>query len=206
LVRVVAVVCAAVLVLAGCGSDPEPEPPLGGGGATSSPEPSEEPTDQATEESDPDAIPSEYPGERVSFVGLPDLRGKWRQGLKTYVDYERGLIASTSSGELNDLLTENTSPQELDGIERGLKYGRDHNQEYGGPVRIEILKVHRSGNTMGIELCLDLTDAWWRHDGELQPPDEFPGKSTALVRRGENGWKVMSRAPVTDESEERVPC
>jgi hypothetical protein len=134
----------------------------------------------------------------VSFEGLPDLRSKWRQGLKTYVDYERGRFASIDDGELSDLLIENASSEELDTRERGLAYIRDNNQEYGGPVRIEILEVHHAGNAMDIELCLDLTDAWWKHDGELQPLDEFPEKSTALLHRSDDDWTVLSRTPVSD--------
>jgi hypothetical protein len=85
-----------LVLLAGCGSDPEPEPPVGGGGTAETPEQPVEEAEEPTEDVDPDAIPSEYPDVELTFKDLPELEGEWREALRTYVDYDRGLVQRNS--------------------------------------------------------------------------------------------------------------
>jgi hypothetical protein len=164
------------------------------GGATSSPEPSEEPTDEAPEESDPDAIPSEYPEAGLTFTNMPDLQGKWRGALRTYVDYQRGVGVGGRNAEVSALVHGNASAELIDQHRQSVKYQQDNDVRFGGEVVIEFLESRRRTDALLVlETCVDTSSEWLEIGGERRPVDGAPrGKALIVVHRGDDGWLVVS--------------
>jgi hypothetical protein len=177
--RLALVLAVPLLLVVGCSNEDEPNSPRSSGS--------------------PSAVETEdevdFPDEGVDVVDPPDLKGVYQQGLKTYVDFERGRRLAARAGRVGQLLAFNATADVVDPYRKAVA-SSDLSTPYDGDVAIEFLDAQTRGSVLRLDVCVDGT--------ALQVPDGAPTLLGEAVRAPqridvtfiEGVWRVTRAAPV----------
>jgi hypothetical protein len=181
---------ALTLGLAACGDDD---------GDTSGGAPDLDPKSEATsasdsptsEPADPEAIPTSYPEVGLEYDGLPELEGKYRDALATFVAFDRGRLQLLREAKMNALVTKNAAEQVVATFQSTASYLQQHNAHYRGTSVASFADVSEGGDLLGLDLCLDGTELRYVEGGSASAP-EGPARVPfrAIVTLHDGTWTV----------------
>lgn len=162
---------ALALGLTACGDD--------GGDDTGSGAPDLDPTSEATsatdaptsEGADPEAIPSSYPAVGLEYDGLPELEGKYRDALATFVAFDRGRLQLLREAKMNALITGNAAQQVVATFQSTASYLQQNNAHYRGTTVASFDNVEEGNDLLGLDLCLDGTELRYVEGGSASAPE-----------------------------------
>ena len=202
-----ATLAALALALVACGDDDDSSssdsPDLGP--SSESTEPTESTTTSAPPEG-PDAIPASYPGVGLEYDGLPDLEGRYRDALETFVAFDRGRLQLLREAKMNPLLSDNAADPVVANWQATATYLQDNDAYYRGTSVATFGDVQTKGDLLGLDLCLDGTELRYVQGGAASAPEgpaQVPFR--VIVTQNDGTWTVTEAATQEDHAEDRAP-
>lgn len=150
------------------------------------------PADAPTSEPDgAETIPTSYPAVGLEYDGLPDVEGKYRDALETFVAFDRGRLQLLHEAEMNPLVTKNAAEQVVATFRSTATYLQQNDAHYRGTTVASFSDVEEGNDLLGLDLCLDGTELRYVEGGSASAPDgpaRVPFRVIVTLRDGT--WTV----------------